>query len=102
MKNVGKSATIPDSRLSEQIATNDDAAANEEEVNEQIEEDNVEKAARENETRVPASIMISNEEMEAADDAVASREEIEEEAEESRIDKVAFVAEQAAPLSVQS
>jgi hypothetical protein len=62
----------------------------------------VEKAARENETRVPASIMISNEEMEAADDAVASREEIEEEAEESRIDKVAFVAEQAAPLSVQS
>jgi hypothetical protein len=90
MKTVGTSATIPESRLCKQIATNDDAAANQEEVDEQIEEDNVEKAARENETRVPASIMKSNEELEAADDAVASREEVEEEAEESHIDKVAF------------
>jgi NCAIR mutase (PurE)-related protein len=90
MKNVGRSATIAESRLSKQIATNDDAAANEEEVEEQIEEDNVEKAARENGTGVPGRIMRGNKEMETADDAVASREEVEEQAEESRIDKVAF------------
>jgi len=54
MKTVGKSATIPESRLSKQIATNDDAAANEEEVEEQIEEDNVKKAARENGTGILA------------------------------------------------
>jgi hypothetical protein len=48
MKTVGKSATNPESRLSQQIATHDDVAANEEEVEEQIEEDNVENAAREN------------------------------------------------------
>ena len=89
MKTVGKSATIPKSRLSKQIATNDDAAANEEEVEEQIEEDNVEKAARENRTGVPTPLM-SNKQIESADDAVASRKEVEEQAEESRIDKVAF------------
>ena len=49
---VGKFAMIPKSRSSEQIATNDDATANEEEVEEQIEEDNVEKAALENRIRV--------------------------------------------------
>jgi hypothetical protein len=48
MKTVGTSATNPESRLSQQIATHDDVAANEEEVEEQIEEDNVENAAREN------------------------------------------------------
>lgn len=47
MKNVEKSVTIAESRLSKQIATNDDAAAIEEEVEEQIEEDNAKKAARE-------------------------------------------------------
>jgi hypothetical protein len=89
MKTVGKSATIPKSRLSKQIATNDDAAANEEEVEEQIEEDNVEKAARENRTGVPTPLM-SNKQIESADDAVASREEVEEQAEEKCIDKAAF------------
>ena len=53
MMTVGTLATIPNSRLSRQIATNDDAAANEDEVEEQIEEDNVEKTARENETGAP-------------------------------------------------
>jgi len=90
VKTVGTSATIPESRLSKQIATNDDAAANEEEVDEQIEEDNVEKAARENETRVPAPIMTGNKQIECADDAVASREEVEEQAEEKCINKAAF------------
>ena len=89
MKTVGMSATLPESRLSKQIATNDNAAANEEEVGEQIEEDSVEKAARENRNGVPTPLM-SNEEMETADDAVASREQEQEQAEESRIDKVAF------------
>lgn len=50
MKN-GKSATIPESRSSKQIATNDDAAANEQEVEEQIREDNVEEQAEETRTR---------------------------------------------------
>ena len=48
MATVAKFARVPTSRSSRQIATNDDAAANEEEVEEQIEEDNVENAAREN------------------------------------------------------
>ena len=43
MTTVGKFATIPESRLGKQMAANDDAAANEEEVEEQIEEDNVER-----------------------------------------------------------
>ena len=90
MKTVGVSRTIRESRLSKQILANDDAAARAEEVEEQIEEDSVEKAARENETRVPAPIIRSNEEMETADDAVASREQEQEQAEGSRIDKVAF------------
>jgi NCAIR mutase (PurE)-related protein len=90
MKTVEKSATIPESRLSQQIGTNDDVVAIEEEVQEQIEEDNVERAARENATGVPVPIVRSNKEVETADDAVASREEVEKQAEESRIDKVAF------------
>jgi len=78
------------SRLSKQIATNDDAAANKEEIEEQIEGDNVKSAARENATGFPVPILKGNEEIQDADDAVASREEVEEQAEESRIDKVAF------------
>jgi hypothetical protein len=89
MMAVGKLAPIPKSRLSKQMATNDDAAANEDEVEEQIEEENVEKTARENETGAPAPFM-SNKQIKTADDAVASREDVEEQAEESRIDKVAL------------
>ena len=88
MTTAGKFATIPKSRLSQRIATNDDAAANEDEVEEQIEEENVKKAALEN-TGVSTPFM-SNKQIETADDAVASREEVEEQAEESRIDKVAY------------
>ena len=90
MKAVGNATTIRESRLSQQLATNDDVAANAEEVEEQIEEDTVEKAARENGPAVRSPILSSNEEIQTAEDAVASREEIEEQAEESRIDKVAF------------
>lgn len=91
MKTGGNAATISKFRLSKPIATNDDAAANEQEVEEQIEEENVEKAARENRTGAQATFM-STEQIETADDAVAPREEVEEQAEESRIDidKVAF------------
>jgi hypothetical protein len=89
MTTVGKFAPIPESRSSKQIATNDDAAANEEEVEEQIEEDNVDKAALENRSRVSTPLM-SNKQIETADDVVASTEEVEEQVEESRIDKVAF------------
>jgi hypothetical protein len=39
--------------LSKKIAANDDAAANEEHVGEQIEEENVERKARENATALP-------------------------------------------------
>ena len=74
---VGKSATNPESRLSQQIATRDDVAANEEEVEEQIEEDNVENAARENGTGPTVPILRSNKEVEeTADDALASKEEL--------------------------
>jgi hypothetical protein len=90
MKTVEKYATTPESQLSQQIGTNDDVVAIEEEVQEQIEEGNVEKAARGNATGVPVPIVRINKEIETADEAVASREEIEEQAEESRIDKVAF------------
>jgi hypothetical protein len=90
MKTVETSAPIRESRLSQQISTNDDATANEEEVEEQIEEDNVEKAARENGAGDSVPIMRGNEEIESADDSVASREKVEEQAGESRIDKVAF------------
>jgi hypothetical protein len=90
MKTVGNAANIQESRLSPQISTDDDVAANEEEVDEQIEEDNVENAARENATGVPVPIMRGNDETETTDLVVASREEVEEQAAESRIDKVAF------------
>ncbi len=90
MKTVGTSVTIPKSRLGKQISVNDNAAANEQEVEEQIEEDNVERAADENGTCVPVLIVRRNAEIETAHDAVAAGEEVEEQAEESRIDKVAF------------
>ena len=89
MKNVEKSVTVAASRLSRQMATNDDAAANEEDVEEQIEEEDVEKAALENRSDVPIPFK-SNQQIETADNAAASREEVEEQAEESRVDKVAF------------
>ncbi|MGA7291396.1 MAG: hypothetical protein WBW85_02540, partial [Terriglobales bacterium] len=69
---------IAESGLSKQMAANDDSAADEEEVDEQIEGDNVEKEARENGTIAPAAIMRSNKEIKTADDAVAAREEVEE------------------------
>jgi hypothetical protein len=81
MKTVGKSATNPESRLSQQIATHDDVAANEEEVEEQIEEDNVENAARENGTGSTDPILRSNKEVETVDDGLAPTEEVEEQAE---------------------
>jgi hypothetical protein len=89
MNTVGRSVMIAESRLSKQLAANDDSAANEEEIEEQIEEDNVEKTARENGSSVSAPFM-SNKQIETADDALASKEEVEEQAQESRIDKVAF------------
>src|SRR5277367_4119912 len=88
MKIAGNVSTISESRLSQQMAASDDVAANEEEVEEQIEKDRVERAARA--TGLPMPIMKGNEQMQAADDAVVSREEVEEQAEESRIDEVAF------------
>jgi len=89
MTTAGKFAAVSKSELSKKLAANDNAAANEQEVEEKIEEDTVEKEARENRTdaRLP---FMSNKQRETADDAVASREEIEEQAVESRIDKVAF------------
>ena len=90
MATVAKFARVPTSRSSRQIATNDDAVAKQEEVEEQIEEDRVEKAARENRAGDSVPIMRGNQEIESADDAVASREEVEEQAGENRIDKVAF------------
>ena len=89
MRVVGKFAPIPKSRLSKQMATNDDAAANEEEVEEQIEEENVEKTARENETGAPIP-MMSNAEMAVDDDAVSAREEVQQQVERKRVEKEAF------------
>ena len=90
MKTVETAAMIKESRLSQQISIDGDATANEEEVEEQIEEDNIEKAAGENRTGDSVPIMRGNQGIETADDAVAFREEVEEQAEGSRIDKVAF------------
>jgi hypothetical protein len=85
---IKESATVAEFNLSK-IATNDDAAERVQEVEEQIEEDNVERAASESATGVPVSL-VSNEQIETNDDEVASREEVEEQEEQSRIDKVAF------------
>ena len=89
MKTVGRSATISQSPLSKQLATSDDAAANEEEVEEQIEERNVEKTARENETGGPMP-MMSNEERAIDDDAVSASEEVQQQVERKRVEKEAF------------
>jgi len=89
MTMVRKFATIPESRLSKRTATDDDAAANQEEIAQQIEEDNVKKQAGENVTGGPTPF-VSNKQIESADDAVASREEVEGQAERKRIEKEAF------------
>lgn len=91
MKTAGKASTISESRLLSRLnATNQDTAAYEQEVDEQVEQDHVERAAREIATSVPFPIMRGSEEMTTADDAAASGEEVEEQVEESRIHKVAF------------
>lgn len=87
---MAKTAIVPESRLSSQITTNDNAAANREEVEEQIEEDSVKKAAHENETGVSVSLMRSSEEMAAADDAAAVGEEAQAQVERKRGEKKAF------------
>ena len=79
MKTAGKNAIIPESQLSKQIATNDDIAANEEEVEEQIEELSVERAAGEN-----------SEKSDTDDVATPYERAVEGQAEEGRIDKVAI------------
>jgi hypothetical protein len=89
MTTVGKFATLGESRMSKQIATNDDDAANEEEVEEQIEEENVEKAAGEYGTGIPIPFM-SNSRIETADDAEASSEEVEEQVERKHVEKKAL------------
>lgn len=89
MKTVVESAMIPESRSSRQIATNDNAATNLEEVEEQIEEDNVKKAAHENAIGIPA-IMRGGAEMAAVDDAGAAGEEVQEQVERKCVEKEAF------------
>jgi hypothetical protein len=76
--------------VSKQFAIIDDAAAYQEEVDEQMEEDNVEQEARENATSVPSPAIKGTEDLGTADNAAASSEEVAEQAQESRIDKVAF------------
>jgi hypothetical protein len=90
MKTVGTSSTIPESRLSRQMAANGDSAANEEEFEEQIDEDNVMRAASENATGFPIPTTRGNEVIQAADNAAASREEVEEQVERKRVEKEAF------------
>jgi hypothetical protein len=90
MRTREKSTTVPEAQLSKQIATNDDAPANQEEVEEQIEGDNVQKKAHETGTISQVPIMRSNEETQTANDAVAAKEEVDEQAEDLRIDKVAL------------
>jgi len=90
MKTVAESAMIPETRSSGQIATNDNAGTNLEEVEEQIEEDNVKKAAHENTISIPLPIMRGSEEMAAVDDAGAAGEEVQEQVERKRVEKKAF------------
>ena len=70
MTTVGKFVTLSESRLSKQTAAKDDAAANEEEVEEQIEADDVKKAARNNTAGVSMA-MMSNADMAVDDDALS-------------------------------
>jgi hypothetical protein len=88
MKTVRRSATIPEFRLS-QMAANDNAATNLEEVEGQIEEDNVKKAARGNAIGIPA-MMRGSAEMAAVDDAGAAGEEVQEQVERKRVEKQTF------------
>ncbi len=88
MKTVAESAMTPESRSSTQIATNDNAA-NLEEIEEQIEEDNVKKAAHKNAIGIPAMARGSAE-MAAVDDAGAAGEEVQEQVERKRVEKKAF------------
>jgi|CZKD01.1.fsa_nt_gi hypothetical protein len=90
MKTAGRSATISYSRLGKHMAANDDAAANEEEVEEQIEADNVKRVACENAIGFPILILRGNEEIQAADDAVASKDGVQEQVERKRVEKKAF------------
>jgi hypothetical protein len=88
MRTVEKVRSAPESRLSKQITSDNDAAANEEEREERNERNSVKKAARANGTGFPVPRM-SNKQMETADDAVASKEEVEQRAEESHINMLA-------------
>ena len=90
MKTVLGTATIPESRLSGQIETDDNAAASSEECGEKLEEESVKKSARESATGFPAPATRGNENRATASDVAASSREVEEQAKESRIDKVAF------------
>jgi len=87
---VAKTAIVPEFRFSRQIATNDNAATSAEEVEEQIEEDNVKRAARENATAFPVPTMRGSEEIAVLDDATAAREEVQEQVERQRVEKKAF------------
>ncbi len=87
---MAKTAIVPESRSSSQITTNDNAAANREEVEEQIEEVSVKRAARENATGAPVSMIRDSKQVEAIDDAVAAGEETQEQVERKRVEKKAF------------
>jgi hypothetical protein len=89
MTTVGKFVTLPESRLSKQTAAKDDAAANEEEVEEQIEADDVKKTARNNTAGVSMP-MMSNADMAVDDDALSSREEVQEQVERKQVEQKAF------------
>jgi hypothetical protein len=80
---------IPEFRMSKQIAANNDAAANEEEVEEQIEQDNVKKTARDNATGASTPIMTTLE-MAINDDSLSANEEVQEQAERKRVEQEAF------------
>ena len=87
---MAETGIVLEFRLSKQTAARDDAASNEEEVDEQIEEDDVKKTARENGTGFPIPIIRGNQDIHAADDAVAAGEEVQEQAERKRVEKEAF------------
>jgi hypothetical protein len=89
MKTAGKNSMTPEARLSKQIETNDDVAAIKEEVEDQIDEENVERAAK-NATDSAALSVRDNEEPGPGDEVIPSMKSVEDQAEEGRIDKVAF------------
>jgi hypothetical protein len=75
MTGVEESATVPTPRLGKQMASNDHAAANEEEVEDQIEEENVGRAACENRSATRTLTPVTSRQK-TADHAVVSREEV--------------------------